>query len=175
MAKKVTIYDVAKKANVAISTVSRVLNESPYVSVKTKKKVKKAIEELEFYPQVNARKLASKEPQMIAMAVPTFTTPFFNEVLKGVKDEITNIDLDLIIFNTGSAESKENFKKFLDRGTPDAIIIFSIEIDDEIARRLTHMDVPIILVDTKHPNFDYYWWDNYKGGFLAGEHLAKQG
>lgn len=175
MAKKVTIYDVAKKANVAISTVSRVLNDSPYVSDKTKKKVKKAIEDLEFYPQVSARKLASKEPQMIAMAVPTFTTPFFNEVLKGVKDEITNIDLDLIIFNTGSADSKENFKKFLDRGTPDAIIIFSIEIDEEISRRLSHLNIPILLVDTKHPDFDYYWWDNYKGGFLAGEHLAKQG
>jgi LacI family transcriptional regulator len=175
MAKKVTIYDVANKANVAISTVSRVLNDSPYVSDKTKKKVKAAIEELEFYPQVNARKLASKEPQMIAMAVPTFTTPFFNEVLKGVKDEITNIDLDLIIFNTGSSDSKENFKKFLDRGTPDALIIFSIEIDDEIDRRLSHLNVPIILIDTKHPNYDYYWWDNYKGGYLAGEHLAAQG
>ncbi|HKJ44690.1 MAG TPA: LacI family DNA-binding transcriptional regulator [Balneolales bacterium] len=175
MAKKVTIYDVANRANVAISTVSRVLNDSPYVSDKTKKKVKAAIEELEFYPQVNARKLASKEPQMIAMAVPTFTTPFFNEVLKGVKDEITNIDLDLIIFNTGSSDSKENFKKFLDRGTPDALIIFSIEIDDEIDRRLSHLNVPIILIDTKHPNYDYYWWDNYKGGYLAGEHLAAQG
>ncbi len=118
MSKKITIYDVANRAGVAISTVSRVLNDSPYVSDKTKKKVQKAIDELEFYPQANARKLASKEPQIIAMIVPTFTTPFFNEVLKGVKDEIVNTDLDLIIYNTGSQDSKANFMKFLDQGYP---------------------------------------------------------
>jgi LacI family transcriptional regulator len=175
MAKKVTIYDVAQKAGVAISTVSRVLNESPYVSDETKRKVKTAIEELEFYPQANARKLASKEPNMVAMAVPTFTSPFFNEVLKGVKDEIFHTDLDLLIYNTGSRDSTKNLKKFLDRGTPDALIIFSIDIDEDIHRRLISQEVPVVLVDVKHPDFDYYWWDNYRGGQLAAEHLVKQG
>ncbi len=88
MNKKITIYEVAKNAGVAISTVSRVLNDSPNVSEETKIKVQKAIKELNFRPQVSARKLASKEPQILAVAVPSFTTPFFNEVLKGVKDEI---------------------------------------------------------------------------------------
>jgi len=175
MAKKVTIYDVAQKAGVAISTVSRVLNDSPYVSDETKRKVKTAIEELEFYPQANARKLASKEPNMVAMAVPTFTSPFFNEVLKGVKDEIFHTDLDLLIYNTGSRDSTQNLKKFLDRGTPDALIIFSIDIDDDIHRRLVAQEVPVVLVDVKHADFDYYWWDNYRGGQLAAEHLVKQG
>jgi LacI family transcriptional regulator len=88
MNKKVTIYEVAKLAEVAISTVSRVLNGSENVSKATKEKVEKAIDDLNFRPQVSARKLASKEPQMLAIAVPSFTTPYFNEVLKGVKDEI---------------------------------------------------------------------------------------
>ncbi len=60
MAKKHTIYDVARIANVAISTVSRVLNDSPYVSEDTKKRVQQAINELDFRPQVNARKLARR-------------------------------------------------------------------------------------------------------------------
>lgn len=175
MSKKITIYDVANRAGVAISTVSRVLNDSPYVSDKTKEKVQKAIDELEFYPQANARKLASKEPQIIAMAVPTFTTPFFNEVLKGVKDEIVNTDLDLIIYNTGSTESKANFMKFLDRGTPDALIIFSIDIDEDIHRRVRSLRIPILLVDSRHKEFDYFWWDNYAGGYMAAEHLVEKG
>jgi LacI family transcriptional regulator len=62
MAKKITIYDVAKRAGVAISTVSRVLNQSPYVSDDTKTRVESAIRDLEFYPQANARKLAKREP-----------------------------------------------------------------------------------------------------------------
>lgn len=175
MSKKITIYDVAKKAGVAISTVSRVLNGSPYVSDETKEKVASAIAELEFHPQVNARKLASREPQLVAVAVPTFTTPFFNEVLKGVKDQIKNLDIDFIIYDTGSTEPETNFKKFLDRGTPDALIVFSIEIDEEIHARLKKMHIPIIIVGNEHPSYNYFCWDNYKGGFLAGEHLIQQG
>lgn len=175
MSKKITIYDVAQQAGVAISTVSRVLNKSPYVSDDTKEKVIKAIKELQFRPQVNARKLASKEAQTLSIAVPNFTTPFFNEVLKGVKDEISNLDLDFIIYNTGSNTPKENLLKLLDRGTPDAIMIFSIEIDEETNQILKSLNIPILLVDTKHPDFDYFYWDNFKGGYLAGQHLARQG
>jgi len=175
MGKKITIYDVAKDAGVAISTVSRVLNESPYVSEDTKAKVKQAIAKLDFHPQVNARMLAKRQPQIIAVAVPTFTTPFFNEVLKGVKDEISKLDLDFIIYNTGSDDPEENFRRFIDRGIPDGLVIFSIDVTEEIDKRLKDYDIPIILVGANHPNYDYFYWDNYKGGFMAGEHLAKNG
>lgn len=175
MPKKSTIYDVAKKANVAISTVSRVLNDSPYVSDETKGKVKSAIEELRFRPQVSARNLARRTPQIIAVAAPTFTTPFFNEVLKGVKDEIKNTDLDFIIYNTGSDDPEGNFKDFLDRGVPDALIIFSIEVDDEINLRLKELPIPVVLVGSNHKEYNNFWWDNYKGGCMAAGHFVEQG
>lgn len=173
--KKITIYDVARRAGVAISTVSRVLNESPYVSDQTRNKVKKTIADLEFYPQVNARKLASKQPQIIAVAVPTFTTPFYNEVLKGLKDEIQTLDLDFIIYNTGSSHPTENLRGFLDRGTPDALIIFSIALDEPILRRLQKIHIPVLLVDLDYPDFDCIRWNNYSGGRLAGAHLVACG
>lgn len=175
MDKKITIYDVAQQADVAISTVSRVLNGSPYVSEKTREKVQKAIEELEFRPQVSARNLASKKPQVVAVAVPSFTTPFYTELLKGVKDTIPKIDLDIVIYNTGSNNPEEGLIKFLDRGTADTLIIISIQITEEIDRRLKNARIPVILVGTKHPNFDYLDVDDYLGGFIAGEHLVKQG
>lgn len=175
MPKKLTIYDVAKKANVAISTVSRVLNDSPYVSEETKSKVDMAIKELDFRPQFNARKLARSEPQIIAVAVPTFTTPFFNEVLKGVKDELMDVDLDFIIYNTGSADPEENFKNFLDRGVPDALLIFSINITEEIHSRIQSMNVPVVLVGSNHDEYNFIYWDNYQGGTLAARHLLDKG
>lgn len=175
MAKKHTIYDVAKRAGVAISTVSRVLNQSPYVSDSTKSRVEKAISELYFYPQVNARNLARKEAQLISVAVPTFTTPFFNEVLKGVKDEIKTTGLDFIIYNTGSDNPEANFSGFIEKGIPDAMIIFSIEITETIHKRLKDLPIPVILVGYEHPDYDYIYWDNYHGGFIAAEHLVKQG
>lgn len=175
MNKKVTIYEVAKQAGVAISTVSRVLNDSPNVSEETKVKVQKAIDELNFRPQVSARKLASKEPQILAVAVPSFTTPFFNEVLKGVKDEIRKMDLDIILYNTGSKDPEEAVINFFDRGTADALILLSIDVSDNVHRHLQSTHVPIVLVNTSHPSYNYYMVNDYRGGYMAGEHLVKKG
>ncbi|MCG8373721.1 MAG: LacI family transcriptional regulator [Balneolales bacterium] len=175
MNKKVTIYEVAKSAGVAISTVSRVLNDSPNVSDETKEKVQKAIKELNFRPQVNARKLASKEPQILAVAVPSFTTPFFNEVLKGVKDELKKMDLDVILYNTGSKDPEEAVINFFDRGTADALILLSIDISETVHQHLQTTHVPIVLVNSYHPSYNYYVVNDYHGGYTAGEHLVKQG
>lgn len=173
--KKITIYQVAQRAGVAISTVSRVLNNSPNVSEKTKEKVNKAISELNFRPQVSARKLASREPQMLAIAVPSFTTPYYNEVLKGVKDQIKEMDLDIVIYNTGSKNPKEGIENFFDRGTADTVITISIDIDEDVHKQLQASQVPIILIGSSHPEYDYFELNNRKGGFMAGEHLIKQG
>ena len=173
--KKITIYEVAQRAGVAISTVSRVLNNSPNVSEKTKNKVNEAISELNFRPQVSARKLASREPQMLAIAVPSFTTPYFNEVLKGVKDEIKEMDLDILIYNTGSKNPNEGIENFFYRGTADTVITISIEITDDVHKNLEASQVPTVLIGSSHPNYDFFEFNNRKGGFLAGEHLVKQG
>ena len=173
--KKITIYQVAQRAGVAISTVSRVLNNSPNVSEKTKEKVNEAIRELNFRPQVSARKLASREPQMLAIAVPSFTTPYYNEVLKGVKDEIQDMDLDIVIYNTGSKNPKEGIENFFDRGTADAVITISIDITETVHNQLQSSQIPIVLIGSSHPSYNYYELNNRKGGFLAGEHLIKQG
>lgn len=173
--KKITIYQVASRAGVAISTVSRVLNNSPNVSENTKKKVNEAINELNFRPQVSARKLASREPQMLAIAVPSFTTPYYTEVLKGVKDEIKDMDLDIVIYNTGSKNPKEGVENFFNRGTADTVITISIEITDTVHRQLQSSDIPIVLIGSSHPEYNYFELNNRHGGFLAGEHLIKQG
>jgi LacI family transcriptional regulator len=175
MNKKVTIYEVAKRAEVAISTVSRVLNGSENVSKATKEKVEKAIDELNFRPQVSARKLASKEPQMLAIAVPSFTTPYFNEVLKGVKDEIKKMDLDIIMYNTGSKQPEEAVQNFFDRGTADAVILLSIDVSDKVHQLIQATQTPAVLVNAQHPSYNYFMLNDYKGGYLAGEHLVKQG
>lgn len=172
--KKITIYQVASRAGVAISTVSRVINNSPNVSQKTMDKVNEAIKTLNFRPQVSARKLASREPQMLAIAVPSFTTPYYNEVLKGVKDEIREMDLDIVIYNTGSKNPTEGIENFFDRGTADAVITISIDITENVHHQLQSSEIPIILIGSIHPEYNYYQLNNRKGGFLAGEHLIKQ-
>lgn len=175
MNKRATIYEVAKRAEVAISTVSRVLNGSENVSEATKTKVDIAIKELNFRPQVSARKLASKQPQMLAIAVPSFTTPFFSEVLKGVKDEIGKMDLDIIMYNTGSKDPEEAVQNFFDRGTADAVILLSIDVNDTVHKLIQATQTPAVLVNSSHPSYNYFMLNDYQGGYLAGEHLVKQG
>ena len=175
MNKKVTIYDVAKRADVAISTVSRVLNGSLNVSDKTKERVQEAIKALNFRPQVNARKLASKEAQMLAVAVPSFTTPFFNEVLKGVKDELKKTDLDIILYNTGSKDPEEAVTNFFDRGSADAVILISIDVSDTAHMHLQSSGIPTVLVNSQHQDYNYFMVNDYQGGFMAGEHLINSG
>lgn len=175
MAEKPTIYEVAKQVGVSTTTVSRVLNNSPRVSDDTKRKVIEAIEELNFAPRVTARKLATGEPQMLAVVVPSFTTPYYNEVLKGIKDEMANIDLDMMMYNTGSKNPEAKMKQFFDRGMADAAIILSIDIPDDIHGQLQTNKIPTILVNKKHPDYDYYHVDDYQGGYQAGIYMAEQG
>ncbi len=173
--KKITIYEVANRAGVAISTVSRVINNSPNVSQRTKDKVNEAIDVLNFRPQVSARKLASQQPQMLAIAVPSFTTPYYTEILKGVKDQIQDMDLDIVIYNTGSKNPTEGVENFFDRGTADAVITISIDITENVHHLLQSSEIPIILIGSTHPEYNFFELNNRMGGFLAGEHLIKQG
>ena len=90
-----TIYHVADEAGVAISTVSRVLNGSTEVSDATRERVQAAIRKLQFQPQRSARNLAQKTTASIAVALPSATSMFFVEMLKGVKDAVSYTHLTL--------------------------------------------------------------------------------
>ena len=85
----ITIRDVAKKAGVAPSTVSRVVANSPSISEKTKKKVRQVMDELNYYPNVNAQGLASSRSKTFGLILPPATdafyqNPFFPTVLRGI-------------------------------------------------------------------------------------------
>jgi len=175
MKKKATIREVAKHVGVSIATVSRVLNKSPHVSEKTKRKVLDGMAEMNYTPQLTARKLASDKHQMLAVVVPSFTTPYFNEVLKGIKDEIAETDLDMMIYNTGSENPEREMKRFFDRGMADAVIILSIDMPEKVHKQLQATQTPAVLVNTSHQEYDYFYVNDYHGGYIAGEHFAEQG
>ncbi len=175
MGKKPTIYEIAKKVGVSTATVSRVLNDSPRVSDKTKKRILKAMREMNYAPRLTARKLASSKTELIGVVVPSFTTPYFNEVLKGIKDEIGRTDLDMMIYNTGSNTPKQGLNEFFGRGIADALIIISIDIPERIHKQLQATEVQTVLINTTHPEHSYFQVDDYQGGYMAAEHLVSQG
>jgi LacI family transcriptional regulator len=172
---KATIYDVAGKAGVAISTVSRVLNGSADVSDRTRARVLKAIENLQFRPDRTAKTLAQKHHRAVAIAIPTFTTPFHNELLKGVRTRLRDLDHDLLLCDLGSESPTRSLLRFLKRGTVDGILLAGLPIDSAIAEELQALQAPVVLVGPKWDAFDSFYWDDVAGSRQAVEHLISQG
>lgn len=171
---KRTIYDVASEAGVAISTVSRVLNGSSEVADATRERVLDAIEKLQFRPQRTARTLAQQVTHTLAVAMPSFTSLFFVEILKGVKDELRTHDIDLLLCNLGSNDPHQTLHRFLNRGAVDALLLASLPLDDQLERDLATLHAPVMLIGPESAAFDNLYWDEAAGAELAVRHLADQ-
>ena len=170
-----TIYDVAREAGVAISTVSRVLNGSDEVSDETRAKVMAAIEKLQFRPARTAKMLAQKQSDSLAVAVPSFTSQFYNEILKGVKDCLREHDIDLLLCNLGSASPHQTLWRFLNRGAVDGLLLASLPVNEKLRHELLRLRAPVVLIGTSHPEFDSFYWDDVKGAYAAVSHLIERG
>ncbi len=172
---KVTIYDVARRAGVAISTVSRVLNESPDVSTETRKRVTIAIEALNFRPDRRARQLAQQGSPTLAIAIPTLTTPFHTSLLKGIRVHLREKDLDLLLCDLGSRERHVALVQFLQRGAVSGLMLVGLKVTEDIAAELKSMGAAVSIIGYQHGDFDSYWWDDVEGARRAVTHLAGLG
>ncbi len=173
--KQVTIYDVARQANVGTSTVSRVLNGSPVVAEATRARVLEVIDALQFRPHRGAKALALQESPLIAIAIPTFTTPFHNELVKGVRDILADKELDLLLFDLGSNAPKERLLSKLQAGTVDGLLLAGVPVYPPLAKELKALRAPIVLIGNHHTDFDCYYWDNASGAYTATAHLLSKG
>ena len=170
-----TIYDVADEAGVAISTVSRVLNGSSEVSEATRHRVQEAIRTLQFQPQRNARALAQQSTTSVAVALPSATSLFFVELLKGVKDSLRTRDIDLLLCNLGSGHPYPTLQRFLSRGAVDALLLVALPVEGEVADQLRQFQAPVVLLGSRCSGLDSYWWDDEEGARLATAFLVGQG
>ena len=101
------IYDVAKRAGVSVSTVSVVVNETAYVSRALTARVRDAIEQLNYRPNLLARSLAKQQSRMIGMIVPDIANPFWPEVVRGAEDKAHQAGYTLLLSNGDDDPKKE--------------------------------------------------------------------
>ena len=173
---KITIYDVAELAGVAISTVSRVINNSSDVSESTRAKVKEALQTLHFRPHRIAKALAQKQGDSIAIAIPSFTTPFHNELLKGIRSYLRDFDeIDMLLFDLGSNKIHTKLLNFLKRGAVDGLLLSGVPINDMVAQELLSLRSPVVLTGANYEAFDSFYWDDTAGARDAVVHLIRQG
>src|SRR5699024_11592089 len=96
----ITIYDVAREANVSMATVSRVVNGNPNDKPTTRKKVLETIERLGYRPNAVARGLASKKTTTVGAIIPDISSTFFSELTRGIEDIATMYKYNIILSNS---------------------------------------------------------------------------
>src|SRR5215831_21289286 len=94
------IKEVAKRAKVSTATVSRTINNSDKVKPGTAERVRKAIEELNFYPNTHARTLVSGRSRILGLIISDITNPFFPELVKHFEDQAVQKGLEVIVSST---------------------------------------------------------------------------
>ncbi len=172
----VTIYDIAREANVGIGTVSRVLNNSANVTSQTRERVITIARRLNYQPHAFAQALARKRSNTLSAIIPFFTNYFFIEVLQGVQETLTSLGYDLIIHGANSQDQVDEYlQRSMRKGRVDGTLLFSLELSENNADEILERKIPLVLVDTFHPKFDSIRVDNAMGARIATEHLISLG
>ncbi|BAQ11783.1 glucose-resistance amylase regulator [Bacillus sp. OxB-1] len=142
----VTIYDVAREANVSMATVSRVVNGNQNVKPATRKKVLEVIERLGYRPNAVARGLASKKTTTVGVIVPDIAKSYYAELLRGIADIATMYDYNILLSNSDESTTREIelLENHLGQQV-DGLIFMSDSISDEVRAEISTANVPIVL------------------------------
>lgn len=177
--RPVTIRDVAKAAGVSPGTVSRAMNNSPFVRPETKAHILHIVQELRYVPNVYAQRLSTGRALSISIVVPFFTRPSVSERLNGAISLLSNTDYDLIIHNIETPEERHHcFTSVITRHQVDGVLIISLSPSEEEAEVLSRSSVPIVFIDARYPNPSLFYQvivDDVAGGRQAVEHLISLG
>lgn len=177
-----TIKDIAKQAGVSTATVSRVINDYPDVSEKTKEKILRIMKENNYRPNSTARSLSTSKSYTVGIFFTDhFNTglqhPFFREVIYGLEKTFGENGYDILYFtNRKWGDSFSYVEKCKDRHV-DGVVLMGVPKSDPNLSNLLASDIPTVFIDLDliGKNASYVISDNYRGGKLAVEHLYKLG
>lgn len=142
----ITIYDVAREANVSMATVSRVVNGNPNVKPITRKKVLEVIERLGYRPNAVARGLASKKTTTVGVIIPDISNIFFAELARGIEDIATMYKYNIILSNSDQNHEKElRLLNTMLGKQVDGIVFMGGNITTELVSEFEKSPVPIVL------------------------------
>lgn len=172
----VTIYDIAKKADVSITTVSRVINNHPYVKEETKKKIENLLKETGYVPNSNASSLVSKKTNTIAVILPDITNSFFANIFRGAEETANSQDFTVIYGNTNEDPKREKkyINTFIEKRV-DGVILDPISTDLEIIKPLEQNNIPVVLIDRNinQTETSHVGIHNYKEAYRLVKYLIE--
>ncbi len=171
-----TIFDVAKRANVSIGTVSRVINNRDRVRLETRERVLQAIRELDYHSNAFAQGLASQQTDTIGLVIPQVNDPFYFGIVRGIEDTVTAAGYSLLIASQPHQTSEYHYMRLFRRGHVDALILTAIDVYPDELQEMARRGLPVILVQQdagKHVSAVQV--DDYGGACALTEHLLGHG
>ncbi|MFB1050994.1 LacI family DNA-binding transcriptional regulator [Paraliobacillus sp. JSM ZJ581] len=165
-----TLKDVAKKANVSVSTASYAINGSSLITKATREKVLLAAKELGYHPNGSAKSLKRNKSEIIGLFLSGFTGPFFGELLEGIQDTVVQNGYELAVF-----ASNERHRLLKER-LVDGAIILNYHISNNLLENLANKKMPIVALDRniENPFIEKVLLPNKIGIELAVEHLVEK-
>jgi LacI family transcriptional regulator len=144
------LLDIAKRAGVAPITVSRVINNSGYVSQSTRERVEAAVKELGYVPNTIARGLRSKRTHTLALIVTDITNPYFTSMARGVEDAAGECNYTVIYCNTDESETKEEkYANMLAQRQVDGVLLVPSCGNAKTIKFLESNDIDVVVLDRR--------------------------
>lgn len=180
------ISDVAEKTGYSITTISRAINDHPYVSDKTKKKIFDAMKELDYYPNNVAQQLRGKGTKLIGVIISFVTNPFFTYLVDAIEKAAYQVGYQIVILQTlEEPEREKSFIEMLKKRQLDGLIMTSLDDDSQEVlklieagkivvcnRYLGEQNIPLIHIDEKKATYEATYYLLSKGhrkiGYVTG-------
>ncbi len=178
--KKVTILDIAKELNIAFSTVARALNDNPAISSATKKTVRETADRMGYQPNKLASSLRLGKTKTIGVLVPRLDVSFFSSVVHGIEGVMNDNNYTILLYQSKESVKQENkgIETFLRSRVDGIIASISLETEsDKAYQEIKKRNIPLAFFDRILPKLDVptVTIDDFRGGFIATEHLIKMG
>ena len=169
-----TLKDIAQRAGVTATTVSRVINNRGYISEGTRKKVYAAMEEMHYQPNELARAFSKQYTNTIGLIVPHISHPFFIKVISNLESSAAEKGFKLLLCN--SKEQPEKEQDYLDMCISNRVAGIVLCSKYVQTREFRKMNIPVVNLERGGDDDTIsVQCDNYQGGKLAAEHLIECG
>lgn len=180
MAKKISIYDVAKEAGVSAAAVSYVINGKGKVSEKTRKRIVRIMDEMGYVPDSAAISLSTGKTMLVGLCLPLdeasrfAENPFYSEFIASFEQTVSPAGYDVVL---GSIKDPKAFAPWIRSRSFDALVLFDL-YDEEVYRIIKKARIPAVLVDAYNERADEFSnvrVNDQLGSFRATEYLISLG
>ncbi|MCL2033814.1 MAG: LacI family transcriptional regulator [Oscillospiraceae bacterium] len=174
-----SLTDVAKRAGVSKTLVSRVINNQTGVGKESRKRILAAMKEFSYTPNALARSLVLQKTQTIGVVLDTLCEPYFFQLIRGIEDQIAKSSYD-VIFCSGHNDynQKNRYIRFFSQGRVDGVLLYGSNLNDiEVIEQLCWSKFPFVVIENYSEEMDInnIVVDNAYGSKLAIDHLYECG